>query len=107
MNILSNAFRGTSIPFYKTVLAFRALWVIVITTAVQALFPLGTASSLVMISGIVGIFVSSRMANSRLTHAGFGLALVVLLISVNALAWILQTGLAALGLTSFWIDRVN
>jgi hypothetical protein len=95
-----------AIPFYKTVLAFRALWVVAITIAVQALFPLGTARSLIILSGIIGIIISSRLAHSRLTHLGFSAVLGGLVIAVNILGWILQTGSAALGLTSFFIDRV-
>ena len=106
MNLVGNNFRSSTIPFYKTVLAFRALWVVVITVAVQALFPLGSARSLIIFSGIAGVITSSRMAHSRLTHAGFGAVLAMLIVSINLLAWFLQTSFAALGLTSFLIDRV-
>jgi hypothetical protein len=50
--------------------------------------------------------LSSRIAQSRLTHAGFGAILLASIIGYNILTWALQAVFGILGFTSFRIDGI-
>ena len=58
-------------PFFLAVLALRSLWVVLISIALQALFPLGTPSYLVALAGVAGVILSSICAQTRLNSLGF------------------------------------
>lgn len=96
-----------SIPFYKTVLAFRACWVVLLTIIVQALLPLGTARSAIIVAGILGVLAASRLARTRLTHLGFIGTLVAFFLLSHASVWVTQAVLGTMGFASFLTDRVS
>lgn len=93
-------------PLYTAVLAFRALWVIIATIALQAVFPLGTSSVLVASAGIAGVMASSQAAQTRLSNTGFIAAVCVLIIFYCGAMWSLQELAGAVGSTTFIVDRI-
>lgn len=62
------------IPWYRAVLAFRSLGVIIAVSLLNTMEPLGTSPALLSIAGILGVIVSSRLAQTRLTNLAFLLA---------------------------------
>jgi hypothetical protein len=95
------------IPFYKTVITFRILWLAVATIAIQALLPLGTNSLLIIAFGACGIIGTSRLAHSRVTTLGYILGLTGIAIAYCIGAWILQQLCGLIGITTFAIDRLS
>jgi hypothetical protein len=93
-------------PLYAVVLVFRSLWVIIATVALQSLFPLGTSSLLIAGAGIIGVAVSSRVAQSRLSNAGFIAALIAIFAIYRISTWCLQEFAGLFGVTTFVIDRI-
>lgn len=63
-----------SIPWYRAVLTFRSLGVILAVSLLNTMEPLGTSPILVSIAGIIGVIVSSRIAQTRVTNLAFFLA---------------------------------
>jgi hypothetical protein len=95
------------IPFYRTILAFRVLWLAVLITTLQALTPLGTHPLLLIASGALAIVITSRLAHSRLTTMGYILALLGLALGQLILLYILNYTSSVLGATTFAIDRIG
>lgn len=97
----------SKIPFYKTVLAFRVLWLSVATIAIQALLPLGTNSLIIIAFGALGILGASHLAHSRITNLGFVLGLLGTVLSFSVAAWALQHLCGIIGIMTFAIDRLS
>lgn len=95
------------IPFYRTVITLRVLWVIVATIAIESLLPLGTPTSLVISSGALGVVLGSLAAHSRVTRGGFITALIGIALGLSISTWLIQGIIASLGITSFIIDRIS
>jgi hypothetical protein len=95
------------IPFYKTVITFRILWLAVAIIAIQSLLPLGTNSLLIVAFGAGGIIGSSRLAHTRVTSLGFALSLLGMALSYCVAAWALQHLCGIFGITTFAIDRLS
>jgi len=69
------------IPFFGTVVAFRALWFTLTLIALNTIVPLGTAVIYTTLSAIAGVVAASLLARSRLNSFGFfGLLSLVWLI---------------------------
>ncbi len=94
-------------PFFLAVLALRSLWVVLISIALQALFPLGTPSYLVAIAGVAGVILSSICAQTKLNSLGFVTAIIALFVGFKALFWSLQELTSLFGITSFIIDSIS
>jgi hypothetical protein len=92
-------------PLYAAVLAFRALWVVIATVAIQSLFPLGTATPLVAGAGILGVLITSRLALSHLSNSGFTASIISLTLAFKVVIWLLHELGGVLGITSFVLDR--
>ncbi len=93
-------------PLYLTVLAFRSFWVVIATVALQALFPLGTPSSLVAMAGIIGVIAGSHAAQSRLSNAGFITSVTTLFLGYKLGLWLVQAFVGLLGSPTFIVDRI-
>ena len=113
MIVTKSAARSSSItsstttpPLYRTVLTFRAFWVVLATIALQALLPLGTSSLLISAAGIVGVLLSSRAALSRLSHTGYLVTLVGIFLGYSIVVWLVQSVAGAFGATTFVVDRI-
>jgi len=63
-----------NIPWYRAVLAFRSLGVIIAVSLLNTMEPLGTSPLLLSFAGIVGVVASSRLAQTRITNLAFFLA---------------------------------
>jgi hypothetical protein len=67
-------FSSPEIPWYRAVLAFRSLGVILAVSLLNTMEPLGTSPVLLSIAGILGVIASSRLAQTRITNVAFLLA---------------------------------
>jgi hypothetical protein len=106
MSELTHPARASAHPhLYLTVLVFRAIWVIIATIAVQSLFPLGTDSVFVAVAGIIGVIISSWVAQSRINHLGFLAAVFATFVTYRTSIWGLQEIAGILGITTLTIDR--
>lgn len=89
------------IPWFTTVIAFRSLWAIVATLAINALLPLGTPWGIVAVAGILGIVSASKLAHSRLTTIGMATCLAALWGAKELLMWLAERAASVLGFASF------
>jgi len=60
-----------TIPWYRAVVAFRSLGVILAVSLLNTMEPLGTSPLLISIAGILGVIASSRIAQTRATNFAF------------------------------------
>jgi transglutaminase-like putative cysteine protease len=95
------------IPFYKTVIGFRIVWLAIAILAIQALLPLGTNSLVVIGFGAIGIIGASYLAHTRITNLGVTLGLLSAVIACSAATWLLQQVFGLFGITTFAIDRLS
>jgi hypothetical protein len=93
-------------PFFFSVVALRSVWVILITLALQSLFPLGSSTILVAASGVAGVIFSSYAALSKLRALGFGAIITAIFIGFKFVFWALQELTSLVGPGSFVIDRI-
>ena len=63
-----------NIPWYRAVLAFRSLAVVLAVTLLNTMEPLGTSPLLISLAGTIGVIASSRLAQTRITNLAFFLA---------------------------------
>lgn len=98
---------ATQVPLFKTVVAFRALWVILSTIFLNALLPLGTPLPFIIGGGILGVVVASRLAHSNLTNLGFFSLVLGIFLGNSAIFWLLQSSAGLLGTTGFALDTLK
>jgi hypothetical protein len=81
-----------SIPWYRAVLAFRSLGVVLAVSLLNTMEPLGTSPILLSIAGILGVIGASRLAQTRLTNLAFvisfGVAVLALALLFGGLNYI-------------------
>ena len=103
----NNAIQKRTIPWYRTILAFRSLGVIVAIATLQALEPLGTSPIVIMVAGILGVILSSQVAHSRLTNLGFTLTLFAGWLASASIFWTLNALFSGITPHFFSLDRLS
>lgn len=63
-----------NIPWYRSVLIFRSIGVILAAYLLNTMEPLGTSPFLISLGGIFGVVAASRIAQTRVTNLAFILA---------------------------------
>lgn len=94
-------------PLYTAVLAFRSLWVIITTVALQSLFALGTSSTLIAVAGILGVVFSSKAAQTRLSNLGYAASILAIVLAYWVTEWTLEALIGTVGITTFALDRIS
>lgn len=72
--MIRNWLSSPNIPWYRAVLTFRSLGVVLAVTLLNTMQPLGTSPLVVSLAGIIGVIASSRLAQTRVTNLAFFLA---------------------------------
>jgi hypothetical protein len=103
----TNAIQKRTIPWYRTILVFRSLGVVLAIATLQALEPLGTSPLAIIAAGIVGVVLSSHFAHSRLTNFSFILAVISCWLASATLFGALNTLFSGLTPHFFSLDRLS
>jgi len=99
--------RPNSIPLFTITLFFRAFWIAIATFGLNALVPLGTPPTLVALTGVIAMFITSRVAHTRLTSIGFFVVLATLVVTNSVLFWLLHEIVRLFGATGFGVDELQ
>ncbi len=95
------------IPFFATVVSFRALWFVLSLVGLNAIVPLGTALAYTGTAAVLGVVAASLLARTRLNSWGFFGALSLLWLISGALFWTADQSLSGLSNRFFLNDTLE
>ena len=95
------------IPWYRSVLIFRSIGVILAAYLLNTMEPLGTSPFLISLGGIFGVVAASRIAQTRVTNLAFLLAFAAATTLVSLVFGICNYTLSGITPDYFSISRLQ
>ncbi len=95
------------IPFFGTVVSFRALWFVLSLIGLNAIVPLGTPLAYTGTAAALGVVSASLLARTRLNSWGFFGVLGLLWLCSGTLFWVVDQSLSGLSSRFFLNDALE
>jgi hypothetical protein len=96
-----------AIPFFTTVVLFRAFWFILCLVGLNTIVPLGTPLIYTAVAAVLGVVAASALARTRLNSWGFLGSVSLLWLVVGSLFWVIDHTLSGFSSRFFLNDAVE